>query len=203
MPDCQTFWLSFLIMCQINTSVHVNPIYNCSQLIRNDVDLIPYFLYVQRNKKYTKNKAEVIHMLFICSSSESHVERDISMWIPLCWLISGRKTYATHGWSPGKNVSTTVLPKGDWEVYLGKLFMFTLQRLATKMLLWKTHKTGITSISYSFCTQMVLVVPELCQTQLEKDLEQEPEMCKGLADASRLLKNPEDSGTLPTQRPRV
>lgn len=77
-PDCQTFWLSFLITCQINTSVYVSPIYNCSQLMRNEVDLIPFYMS-KGIKNIPKHKAEVIHVLFICSSSESHVERGISM----------------------------------------------------------------------------------------------------------------------------
>lgn len=35
------FWLIFLISWQINTSAYVNPIYSCSQLIGNEVCIIP------------------------------------------------------------------------------------------------------------------------------------------------------------------
>lgn len=47
------FGSDFLISCQINTSVYVNPIYSCSQLIGNEVCITPQFLkirYIQRNK---------------------------------------------------------------------------------------------------------------------------------------------------------
>lgn len=48
------FGSDFLISCQINTSVYVKPICSCSQLIENDLCIIPYILkirYVQRKEK--------------------------------------------------------------------------------------------------------------------------------------------------------
>lgn len=37
---------------------------------------------------------------------------------------------------------------------------------------------GIISAGYSFCTEMVLAVPEMCQAQLEKEPERTPELRK-------------------------
>lgn len=118
------------------------------------------------------------------------------MWIPLCWLISVRRAYAMQGWSPGRNIRRTIVPvKGYREVYLGKLFKLWSLWIDGPLRCFEKHiKWGITNAGCLFCTQMILVVPEMCQAQLDKEPEQTPELCRLLRGPGSCIKAAHEPG---------
>lgn len=97
-----------------------------------------------------------------------------------------------QGWSPGRYIRwTNVSVSGYREVYSGKQLMFFLSRMATKNLLCIKLVLPLLTTHSAW---IILVVPEKCQAQLEKEMEQLPKLCRLLQGPGSCIKAAQEPG---------